>query len=117
MLMPWWQMEILLVSLILDLVLRCLTEPHPRCVEDGTCLHFYLGMVVSSYVESFFDGSEEGLVLSSQYTEIINGNSVTRHVDMVMYGEGAFRCSLNLSPNIKYLCAYTKYWAWPIHSK
>ena len=32
------------VSLILHLVLRCLAEPHPRCVADGTCLHFYLGM-------------------------------------------------------------------------
>ena len=29
--------------------------------------------------------SEEVLVLSSQYTEIFNGNSVTRDVDMAMY--------------------------------
>ena len=26
------------------LVPRCSTEPHPICVADGTCLHFYSGM-------------------------------------------------------------------------
>ena len=31
-------------QLYFNLVLRCLTEPHPICVADGTCLHFYLGM-------------------------------------------------------------------------
>ena len=44
MLKPWWQMELPLVSFISNLVLRCLTEPYPRSVADGTCLHFYLGM-------------------------------------------------------------------------
>ena len=28
----------------LGLVLRCLTEPHPKCVADGICQYFYLGM-------------------------------------------------------------------------
>ena len=38
------QMELPLVNFISILVLRCPTEPHPICVADGTCLHFYLGM-------------------------------------------------------------------------
>ena len=28
----------------LGLVLRCLTEPHPKCVADGICQYFCLGM-------------------------------------------------------------------------
>ena len=28
----------------LGLVLRCLTEPYPKCVADGICQYFYLGM-------------------------------------------------------------------------
>ena len=77
-------MELPLVSIILILVLRCSTEPHPKCVADGICLHFYLG-IISPYVESFFDGSNEVLVLPSQYTEIFNGNSTTRDVRMAIY--------------------------------
>ena len=29
---------------IVVLVLRCLTEPHPKCVADGICQYSYLGM-------------------------------------------------------------------------
>ena len=32
------------VFLMLILVLRCYTEPHPRYVADGTCQYFYSGM-------------------------------------------------------------------------
>ena len=56
------------------------------------------GWIISPDVNGFFDCSEEVLVFPCQYTEIINRYSVTRDVNMVMYGEGAFRCSLNLSP-------------------
>ena len=44
MLYPWWHMELPLVSFISILVLICSTEPHPICVADGTCQHFYSGM-------------------------------------------------------------------------
>ena len=30
------------ISIILILVLRCYTEPHPICMADGTCICFYL---------------------------------------------------------------------------
>ena len=43
------------------------------------------GWIIGSYVNSFFDGSEEIFVLPCQYTEIFNGNSVTRDVNVVMY--------------------------------
>ena len=36
--------ELPLVSFISILVLRCSTEPHPICVPDRTCLHFFSGM-------------------------------------------------------------------------
>ena len=46
------------------------------------------GWIISSYVNSFFDGSEEVLVLPCQYAEIFNRDSVTRDVNVVMYGGG-----------------------------
>ena len=39
--------------------------------------------IISSYVNSFFDGSEEVLVLPCPYAEIFNRNSVTRDVNVV----------------------------------
>ena len=42
------------------------------------------GWIISSYVNSFFDGSEEVLVLPCQYTEIFNRDSVTWDVNVVI---------------------------------
>ena len=80
-------MELPLVSIMLNLVLRCLTEPHPKCEADGILPIFLFrdGLLVLIY--SFFDGSNEVLVLSSQYTEIFNGDSMTRDVRVVIYWE------------------------------
>ena len=33
--------------IILILVLRCYQEPHPIYVADGTCQHFYLGIIIN----------------------------------------------------------------------
>ena len=41
--------------------------------------------LLTLYVNSFFDGSEEVLVFLCQYTEIFNRNSMTRAVNVVMY--------------------------------
>ena len=40
--MGWWNYH--WSDFISNLVLRCSTEPHPRCVQMETCLHFYSGM-------------------------------------------------------------------------
>ena len=59
------KMGLPLVSIMLNLVLRCLREPHPKCEADGICLYFCLGWIVSPYIYSFFHSSNEVLVLSS----------------------------------------------------
>ena len=40
------------------------------------------------------------MLFPAHYTEVVQVGSVTSGVTMVMDGEGAFRCSLNLSPNV-----------------
>ena len=41
------------------------------------------------------------MLLSPHYTEVVKCGRMTSDVTMVIYGgDGAFRCSLNLSPNV-----------------
>ena len=58
------------------------------------------GWIVHPDVNSFFYGSDEALVLSPHNAEILNGGIMTCDFWWSYIGEGAFRCSLNLSPKV-----------------
>ena len=58
------------------------------------------GWIVDSCVYCLFDGSDYILVLPPHNTKVVNGGAVTSDVKMVIYWEGAFRDSLNISPNV-----------------
>ena len=57
------------------------------------------GWIVDTYKQCFCYCSFEVLVLPPHYTKIFYSDVVTSDVGVVKYGEGAFCCSLNLSPN------------------
>ena len=58
------------------------------------------GWTIHPYVYCFCDSSDQVLVLSLHYTEVINGGTMISDVKMVIYWRGGFRCFLNLSPNV-----------------
>ena len=58
------------------------------------------GWTIDSYEHCFFYQPKEVLLLPTHYAEIFKLGSMTQGVAVVMYGEGAFRCSLYLSPNV-----------------
>ena len=58
------------------------------------------GWIVYPYEQCFFYPSAEVLVFPPHYAEFFHGNIMTSDVKVVIGGEGALRCSLNLSPNV-----------------
>ena len=58
------------------------------------------GWIIHPYVYCFFDSSDQVLVLPPHNAEVLNGGIMTSDVKMVIYWEGAFRCSLKLSPKV-----------------
>ena len=58
------------------------------------------GWIIDPYVQSLFYCANLAQVLPPNNFEIIDGNTVTTDVTMVIYGRGGFRCSLNLSPKV-----------------
>ena len=44
------------------------------------------GWIIGPYVQGFFYGPQEVLVLSSQYGKIVNSDIMTRDVMMIIYG-------------------------------
>ena len=58
------------------------------------------GWIIHPDVNDFFYGSDEVLLLPPYNAEISNGGIMTCDVLVVIYGKGAFRCSLNLSPKV-----------------
>ena len=60
------------------------------------------GWIISSYVNGFFYCSFYVLIFSPHYAEVVNGDSMTRDVVVVIDGEGGFRCSLNLSDHRRF---------------
>ena len=58
------------------------------------------GWIIDPYVQSLFYCSYLVHFLPPNNFEIVDGNTVTTDVTMVIYGRGSFRCSLNLSPKV-----------------
>ena len=58
------------------------------------------GWIVDPYVQILFYCSHLVQVLPPNNVKVVDGNIVTSDVALVIYGEGGFKCSLNLSPNI-----------------
>ena len=58
------------------------------------------GWIVDPYIYCFFEGSDKVLVLPLHNSKVVKGGAITSDVTMVIYWEGALRCSLNLSPNV-----------------
>ena len=58
------------------------------------------GWTIDPYKHWFFYQPGEVLLLPTHYAEILKWGSMTRGVAVVLYGEGAFRCSLYLSQNV-----------------
>ena len=66
-------------------------------MADGICLYFFLGSIIYPYVQGLFDESNEVLVLFPSMEKM---SIVTEWPEMLIWsciGEGALRCSLNLS--------------------
>ena len=85
-------------QLFLSLVLRCEEEPCPKCVADGICQYFYLGMdyllLCTRLLLLFSRGYGSSLPKMVKLSMV---TLWTRDVNMVMCGGWGLRCSLYLS--------------------
>ena len=58
------------------------------------------GWIIDPNEHWFFYQPGEVLLFPAHYTEVVDVGSVISDVTVVIDGEGAFRCSFNLSPNV-----------------
>ena len=57
--------------------------------------------IVNPCIDGFLNSSGNAMVLPPYYLEVVLCGSMACYATVIVYGEGSFRCSLNLSSNVQ----------------